>query len=303
MTAVIVAKQAIDDALAAEKISSLTELNEALETFRKMEVSAAIIKETGVGKTIAKLAKASGVFADLAVVAKEIMKQWRTEVAKEKSGKRKRESLTPSTEPPSKIRKLEVGGEVKGEEVAEESTEKRETVYVALKPFKPNTGTTMRDTIQSRFQSIFTDCDQSISDAKSPEELAVSIEEALNAKFESKAYQAKFRTLYLNLKDPLNRGLRNALYSGQLPVERLVQMDHTELANPQVQSSRKKTETFMNESRMEDAKRKSGASNLFTCNKCGKNKTSYFQMQTRSADEPITTFVTCLNCGKSWRFG
>eukprot|EP00439_Symbiodinium_sp_Y106_P042252 s4841_g5.t1 len=32
------------------------------------------------------------------------------------------------------------------------------------------------------------------------------------------------------------------------------------------------------------------------------NKTTYFQMQTRSSDEPMTTFVTCLTCGNRWKF-
>ena len=40
---------------------------------------------------------------------------------------------------------------------------------------------------------------------------------------------------------------------------------------------------------------------LFTCNKCKSKKTTYYQMQTRSADEPMTTFVTCLNCSKRWK--
>lgn len=31
-------------------------------------------------------------------------------------------------------------------------------------------------------------------------------------------------------------------------------------------------------------------------------KTTYYQLQTRSADEPLTTFVTCLSCGKKWRY-
>ena len=39
----------------------------------------------------------------------------------------------------------------------------------------------------------------------------------------------------------------------------------------------------------------------FKCSKCKSTKTSYYQMQTRSADEPMTTFVTCLNCDKKWK--
>jgi len=41
---------------------------------------------------------------------------------------------------------------------------------------------------------------------------------------------------------------------------------------------------------------------MFKCGKCKTYKTSYYQMQTRSADEPMTTFVTCHNCGNKWRF-
>ena len=37
------------------------------------------------------------------------------------------------------------------------------------------------------------------------------------------------------------------------------------------------------------------------CFKCKKRKCSYYQMQTRSADEPMTTFVTCLLCGNNWQ--
>ena len=39
----------------------------------------------------------------------------------------------------------------------------------------------------------------------------------------------------------------------------------------------------------------------FTCGKCKSNKCTYYQLQTRSADEPMTTFVTCLNCGSRWK--
>ena len=39
------------------------------------------------------------------------------------------------------------------------------------------------------------------------------------------------------------------------------------------------------------------------CSGCKKKtKCDYYQMQTRSADEPMTTFVTCLECDRRWKF-
>ena len=40
---------------------------------------------------------------------------------------------------------------------------------------------------------------------------------------------------------------------------------------------------------------------LFKCRRCKSTKTTYYQMQTRSADEPMTTYVTCKNCGHKWK--
>ncbi|CAO2826744.1 uncharacterized protein LOC130800357 [Amaranthus tricolor] len=39
------------------------------------------------------------------------------------------------------------------------------------------------------------------------------------------------------------------------------------------------------------------------CPKCHHGKASFYQMQTRSADEPMTIFYTCLNesCGHKWK--
>jgi transcription elongation factor S-II len=49
--------------------------------------------------------------------------------------------------------------------------------------------------------------------------------------------------------------------------------------------------------------KKKTANTQMYCSGC-KTKTNcdYYQMQTRSADEPMTTFVTCLECDKRWKF-
>mgnify|MGYP003650813714 CR=1 FL=1 len=41
---------------------------------------------------------------------------------------------------------------------------------------------------------------------------------------------------------------------------------------------------------------------LFACGKCKSKRTTYYQMQTRSADEPMTTFACCHSCEHKWRF-
>ncbi|KAJ5067245.1 DNA-directed RNA polymerase iii subunit rpc10 [Anaeramoeba ignava] len=36
------------------------------------------------------------------------------------------------------------------------------------------------------------------------------------------------------------------------------------------------------------------------CPKCGKYEANFYELQIRSADEPMTTFCSCLHCGNKW---
>ena len=45
------------------------------------------------------------------------------------------------------------------------------------------------------------------------------------------------------------------------------------------------------------------SSDIYKCYKCGERKTNERRLQTRSSDEPMTIFVTCINCGNRWRTG
>lgn len=46
---------------------------------------------------------------------------------------------------------------------------------------------------------------------------------------------------------------------------------------------------------------KEGLTTQFKCRRCGKRECTYFELQTRSADEPMTTFITCVNCNYHWK--
>ena len=43
------------------------------------------------------------------------------------------------------------------------------------------------------------------------------------------------------------------------------------------------------------------ATDVYKCGRCKKRECSFYQLQTRSADEPMTTFITCLNCGNRFK--
>jgi DNA-directed RNA polymerase subunit M/transcription elongation factor TFIIS len=41
---------------------------------------------------------------------------------------------------------------------------------------------------------------------------------------------------------------------------------------------------------------------VLKCPKCGESRTFSYSKQTRSADEPMTTFATCMNCKNKWTY-
>lgn len=44
-----------------------------------------------------------------------------------------------------------------------------------------------------------------------------------------------------------------------------------------------------------------GATDLYKCRKCNESKCTVYQAQTRSADEPMTLFITCLVCYNTFK--
>ena len=52
----------------------------------------------------------------------------------------------------------------------------------------------------------------------------------------------------------------------------------------------------------QSTEKKAKTKGTFKCGKCKSWYTTYTQAQTRSADEPMTTFVVCLNCNNRWKF-
>ncbi|KAJ2719488.1 transcription elongation factor TFIIS [Coemansia sp. Benny D115] len=144
---------------------------------------------------------------------------------------------------------------------------------------------------------------ESNSDAELLVKRASGIEaiEFEKAKSVSTGYRARIRSLCLNLRDKKNPELRNNVIEGEISVERFCSMSSEEMASKEL----KETIDAIKKENMADAQAPKAAAvvtDQFKCGRCKKRKCTYFQMQTRSADEPMTTFVTCLVCDNKWKF-
>ena len=117
----------------------------------------------------------------------------------------------------------------------------------------------------------------------------------------SDQYKTKMRSLYQNLKNKSNPQLRRRVLSSEISPKRFVTMTHEELksAERRAEDARLEKEN-MNQAMVAQVEKSISAS--LTCGKCRQKKVSYSQAQTRSADEPMTTFCECTNCGNRWKF-
>lgn len=117
----------------------------------------------------------------------------------------------------------------------------------------------------------------------------------------SAAYKSQFRSKYLNLKDAANQPLRHSLLTSALSPARFIAMTPAEMASEE----RRRQDAQLVERNLREARAaqdNEAETDQFRCGRCRQRRTKYYQLQTRSADEPMTTFVTCINCGNRWKF-
>lgn len=114
-------------------------------------------------------------------------------------------------------------------------------------------------------------------------------------------YHHKLSFLVLNLKPDSSVGNKNLLQkvlSGSLTPKQLVSSDPVELFPENwedIRNKQKAEEKFLYETTI------AATSDEYECRKCHSRNVYYEELQTRSADEAMTIFFTCLNCCKKWK--
>ncbi|XP_071432692.1 transcription elongation factor A protein 3 [Pithys albifrons albifrons] len=135
------------------------------------------------------------------------------------------------------------------------------------------------------------------------EKMASEIEDHIFQELKSTdmKYRNRVRSRISNLKDPKNPGLRRNVLCGAIEPALIARMTAEEMASDELKQLRNAmTQEAIREHQM--AKTGGTVTDLFQCGKCKKKNCTYNQVQTRSADEPMTTFVLCNECGNRWKF-
>jgi DNA-directed RNA polymerase subunit M/transcription elongation factor TFIIS len=112
-----------------------------------------------------------------------------------------------------------------------------------------------------------------------------------------------FVQLYLDRLFSIQSNLKNPLFKGRL-ISRDIKISEYILLTHQTMLPEKWSDAIKKKKERDENKYNpvlTASTEDFTCYKCGSNKCIHFQAQTRSADEAMTTYVTCISCGENWK--
>lgn len=119
--------------------------------------------------------------------------------------------------------------------------------------------------------------------------------------WEAKEFRYRYTMRVVSTEQTIRHvsGLMDSLLIGEIGLKKLVSMKPWEIV-PDVWADafEKVAKKHLVQSSSDAESMPDG---IAECRKCKSKKTSYTQLQTRAADEPMTSFFVCHNCGNRWK--
>jgi len=268
---------------------------DALKELEKIDMTLEILSKTQAGKKLRALAKQQA-DADIAFLAKALISKWKSMVIQGQGSS--------ATDSQSLASPISTSQEISAKP---KSAPKVCGSVDFVPPELERTGDSIRDKIRKNLLDALllsrTRDNVEVEDDNKEMALACEIELAMHASLDgvSAKYKSKYMQLSFNLKDPKNPDLRRKVVLGEITPAELISASPEELAS----DAKKEENQRIREKKLFDSAPSSvkrATTDQFQCGKCRQRKCTYYQMQTRSADEPMTTFVQCTNCNNAWKF-
>lgn len=253
-----------------------------------------ILRETKVGVAVNKYRSSGN--SDISSLVKKMIRNWRDVVQAEKNKKKSTPDLTPAGNKSSSSSAVGTPGSTTSKFHGGPRNPKIDGVNTSLYD-----DSTRNASISALYTALAIERGESgdeILTVAKEIELEVFKDEYLNV---NDSYRNKLRTFVMNLRNKKNPELRDRLLTRHILPVKFVKMSPNEMAPEALKKEIEKLHK-QNLFDAQGATEKRAVTDRFTCGKCKHKKVSYYQMQTRSADEPLTTFCTCENCGNRWKF-
>ncbi|RUS83339.1 hypothetical protein EGW08_008886 [Elysia chlorotica] len=267
-----------------------------LSALRDTKMTLDVLQKTRIGMTVNNLRKASN-NDEVMGLSKTLIKNWKKLLSNDSPGVPRTTSRSSGDANSQKMDETSNDGT----DEAKDSGGSKDDNGAASSKCSNTT-----DAVRLKCRELLTNALKSHGDLEGmhdPEEVAAAIEDAIYEEFNNTEmkYKNRVRSRVANLKDVRNPQLRQNVLIGLISAKRIAGMTSEEMASNEMKQLREKlTKEAIDDHQM--AKTGGTETDLFRCGKCRQNKCTYTQIQTRSADEPMTTFVYCMHCGNRWKF-
>lgn len=114
-------------------------------------------------------------------------------------------------------------------------------------------------------------------------------------------YLARIRSIYTNIKS--DSYIKNINFKERILTSEIDSQNISNLSHIDIYPEKWKLiiEDKMKKERLKYELKPEAMTDMFKCRRCGSRSCTYYEMQTRSADEPMTQFITCLDCKNNWK--
>lgn len=297
-------KVASVDSLSSEDVESLKDMLQQLDSMK--DINLEVLTKTLIGTIVSKFKKHS----EIGPKAKALVKKWKATAKGEAAAAATGNSKSP---PAAKSAKTE---KAKRRDSTNAATEELKEVWYTLQPYRSTTCKKLHEVLEKAKPVLVKQGINADALERLTVERASEIEMAIQTKFmgQKQEYVGKARSLCFNLKK--NTSLTSQLILGQVSSKELVEMSSEQLISTEKQKELEERKNKLMDANMLDWEAQNEdkinemcgikgellQASLFTCGRCKSTKTTSTQKQTRSADEPMTVFVLCLNCNNRWKF-